>query len=139
MLKVSEVYEKQVNNGEDPANNLKFKSLTGSMVQKKDIKFNNMVPFYGYDFISSGGDGFVKATLTFDYNFAKNNHINLGGNVANIENKLFSSGNWFSAPDYTGYFVGYGLETFIGPLQTKIAYSPELNEASWYFSLGFWF
>ena len=100
---------------------------------------NNMVPFYGYDFISSGGDGFVKATLTFDYNFAKNNHINLGGNVANIENKLFSSGNWFSAPDYTGYFVGYGLETFIGPLQTKIAYSPELNEASWYFSLGFWF
>ena len=42
-----EVYEKQVSNGEDPANNLKFKSLTGSMVQKKDIKFNNMIPFYG--------------------------------------------------------------------------------------------
>ncbi|MEH6408163.1 MAG: patatin-like phospholipase family protein [Leeuwenhoekiella sp.] len=100
---------------------------------------NNMVPFYGYDFISTGGDGFVKSTLTFDYNFHRKNHVNLGVNVANIDNKIFSTGNWFTAPDYTGYFLGYGLETFIGPLQSKIAYSPELKEATWYFSLGFWF
>ncbi len=100
---------------------------------------NNIIPFYGYDFISASGDGYVKAGITFDYNFYKKNHINAGANVANIENKLFSSGNWFSTPDYTGYFIGYGLETFVGPLQTKLSYSPELDESFWYFSLGFWF
>lgn len=42
-----EVYEKQVENNQDPTNATLFKSLNGDMVQKKDIKFNNMVPFFG--------------------------------------------------------------------------------------------
>ena len=42
-----EVYEKQVENNQDPTNGALFKSLNGDMVQKKDIKFNNMVPFFG--------------------------------------------------------------------------------------------
>ena len=42
-----EVYEKAVENPNVSANQNKFKSLTGENVQKKDIKFNNMVPFFG--------------------------------------------------------------------------------------------
>ena len=42
-----DVYEKEVENGGNPSNNLQFQSLTGDNVQKKDIKFNNMVPFFG--------------------------------------------------------------------------------------------
>ena len=42
-----DVYEKQVEEGGNPSNGMLFKSLTGDMVQKKDIKFNNMVPFFG--------------------------------------------------------------------------------------------
>ena len=41
------VYEKKVEDGGDPANAMLFKSLTGADVQKCDIKFNNMVPFFG--------------------------------------------------------------------------------------------
>lgn len=100
---------------------------------------NNIIPFYGYDFISAAGDGLVKASILFDYKFYGKNHFNAGANFANIENKLFSSGNWFSSPDYTGYFLGYGLETFLGPIQVKYSYSPEIDQSLWYFSLGFWF
>lgn len=42
-----DVYEKKVESNKDPTNNNLFKSLNGDMVQKKDIKFNNMVPFFG--------------------------------------------------------------------------------------------
>jgi hypothetical protein len=42
-----EVYEKQVETPNDPTNMNMFKSLTGNVVQKKDIKFNNMVPYFG--------------------------------------------------------------------------------------------
>jgi len=42
-----DVYEKKVEAGGDPTNAMLFKSLSGDSVQKKDIKFNNMVPFFG--------------------------------------------------------------------------------------------
>ena len=42
-----DVYEEKVDNDQDPTNSALFKSLNGDMVQKKDIKFNNMVPFFG--------------------------------------------------------------------------------------------
>ena len=42
-----EVYEKEVEDGGNPSNGSVFKSLTGNEVQKADIKFNNMVPFFG--------------------------------------------------------------------------------------------
>tara|TARA_B110000046_G_scaffold85802_1_gene93828 strand:+ start:2920 stop:4749 length:1830 start_codon:yes stop_codon:yes gene_type:complete len=41
------VYEKKVENKEKVSNSTLFKSLTGNSVQKGDIKFNNMVPFFG--------------------------------------------------------------------------------------------
>ena len=41
------VYEKKVENEEPVSNSTLFKSLTGNDVQKSDIKFNNMVPFFG--------------------------------------------------------------------------------------------
>tara|TARA_B110000046_G_scaffold139137_2_gene145501 strand:- start:1418 stop:3229 length:1812 start_codon:yes stop_codon:yes gene_type:complete len=42
-----DVYERQVESGGNPSNQSIFKSLTGDALQKKDIKFNNMVPFFG--------------------------------------------------------------------------------------------
>lgn len=42
-----EVYEKKVEDHKDVTNQHLFKSLSGDVVQKKDIKFNNMVPFFG--------------------------------------------------------------------------------------------
>ncbi|MGA8853887.1 MAG: patatin-like phospholipase family protein [Christiangramia sp.] len=100
---------------------------------------NNIKPFYGYDFLSLSGDSYIKALLEFDYHIFRKNHIMAGVNIANVEDRLYSSGNWFSTPDFTGYALGYGLETFMGPLEVKYTYSPEIKNSYWFFSLGFWF
>jgi len=100
---------------------------------------NNFVPFYGYDFITISGDSYIKALIELDYEIFRKNHIIASANFANVENQLYSSGNWLSAPDYTGYALGYSLETIIGPVELKYSYSPEVKESQWFFSLGFWF
>ncbi len=100
---------------------------------------NNFVPFLGYEFISLTGNSFVKAYASLDYELFKKNHITLEGNWANIENNIFDTGEWFTLPDYRGYALGYGIETFLGPVQVKYSFSPEQNDSVWYFSLGYWF
>ncbi|MDT0675238.1 patatin-like phospholipase family protein [Autumnicola musiva] len=100
---------------------------------------NNIIPFYGYDFISLSGDSYIKALLEVDYEIFRKHHLSVSTNIANVENKLYSSGNWISMPDYSGYALGYGLETFLGPMEVKYTYSPEVDESYWFFSLGFWF
>jgi NTE family protein len=100
---------------------------------------NNFVPFYGYDFISLSGDSYIKALLEFDYELFRKNHLIASVNVANVGNKLYSTGNWLNLPDFSGYALGYGIDTFVGPLEVKYTYSPEIKTSNWFFSLGFWF
>ncbi len=100
---------------------------------------NNLIPFYGYDFISITGDSYIKGLLELDYEIFRKNHIIASANFANVENDLFSSGDWLSLPTYTGYALGYGRETFFGPVEVKYSWSPEIKGSQWFFSLGFWF
>ena len=100
---------------------------------------NNFIPFVGYDFISLTGNSFVKASFSADYQLFKKHHITLEGNWANIEDNIFETGEWFTLPSYRGYALGYAIETFIGPIQTKYSYSPEENRSYWFFNVGFWF
>ena len=100
---------------------------------------NTFVPFYGYEFISLSGDSFIKGLLELDYTFLEKNHLVLGANFANVENKLLEGGDWLSWPRYSGYAIGYGLETFLGPVEVKYSISPERQQSQWYFSVGFWF
>ena len=102
-------------------------------------RLNNLIPFYGYDYISFGGDGFVKAALTADIEIFKKNHLSFAANFANAGNDLFSSKNWLPPPSFTGYALGYGIESFLGPLEIKYSYSPEVKSSEWFVSLGFWF
>lgn len=101
---------------------------------------NNFNSFYGYDYFNIAGNSFIKADINVDYEIFKKHHIMLSGNFANIDNNIFDKGgNWFSAPDYTGYALGYSLETFLGPIEAKYTYSPEEKESYWFFNVGFWF
>ena len=100
---------------------------------------NNFVPFLGYDFISLTGNSYVKASFSADYEVFKNHHITLEGNWANIDDDIFDSGEWFTLPDYRGYALGYAIDSFVGPIQTKYSYSPEQKQSTWYFNIGFWF
>lgn len=100
---------------------------------------NNFRHFYGYDFISISGNSYIKSAATVDYEFYKKNHFNFSANYANVGNKLFSTGNWFSTPEFSGYAVGYGLETVLGPIEMKYSWSPELPKGYLWFGVGFWF
>ena len=100
---------------------------------------NTFIPFYGYDFVGLSGDSFTKLTVEFDYEFVKRNHVILTGNFANVENGLFTGGDWFTIPDYSGYAVGYGRDTFLGPVEVKYSFSPEFKKSQWYINVGFWF
>ena len=120
--------------GDASLNSLDF--LLGGCGAKK---INNFIPFYGYDFLAITGQSFAKTLITLDYEVLRNNHINLSANFANVGNKLFSTGRWFESPEFSGYALGYGLDTFAGPIQVKYSFSPELDESNWFFSIGFWF
>ena len=100
---------------------------------------NNFSTFHGYEFFSLTGNSFVKAVLNFDYEIFEKHHITGAMNMSNIEDNIFDTGEWFTAPDYTGFALGYALETFLGPIELKYAKSPELNEGCWWVNLGFWF
>lgn len=100
---------------------------------------NNFESFYGYDYVSIVGNSFVKADVTLDYELFKKHHILLSGNFANIDNNIFDDGEWITEPDYTGFALGYSIETFLGPIEAKYTWSPEIKESYWFFNLGFWF
>ena len=100
---------------------------------------NNFIPFYGYDFISLTGNSFVKGTINLDYEIFDKNHIIFSSNFANVADDIFENAEWITDPDFTGYALGYSLETFLGPIEGKYSYSPETKEGYWFFNLGLWF
>ena len=120
--------------GDDSNNSLNF--ALGGYGQNL---INNFISFYGYDYISIIGDGFVKSTINLDYEFADKHHFNFAANYANIKEDLFSDYEWFKEPEYSGYALGYGFETFLGPLEIKYTWSPESSQSNWFFNVGFWF
>ena len=102
-------------------------------------KFNNLIPFLGYEPLSLRGNNYLKSNITFDLEFHKNNHINLFANVANIGNDLFKNDDWAAITKYSGYGIGYGFESLLGPIEVKYAFSPERDMGEWHVSVGFSF
>ena len=100
---------------------------------------NNFVHFLGYDFLSLPGNSYVKAYGRLDWEFTQRHHLMFAANFANVEDDLFRTGEWFTAPDFSGYGVGYGWESFFGPVQVLYSWSPEGNNNTVFFSIGYWF
>jgi NTE family protein len=95
--------------------------------------------FYGYDFLSLAANSYLETTVTLDYEIFKKNHLNFSANYANLDDNLYESLDWFSLPKYSGYALGYGLETIIGPIEVKYSWSPETNDSYLWFTVGFLF
>lgn len=100
---------------------------------------NNFVPFFGYDFLSLPGNSYVKAYGRLDLEVAPKNHLLFAANFANVEDDLFRTGEWFTEPTYSGYALGYGLESFLGPIQVLYSWSPDVDKGNFIFSIGYWF
>ena len=100
---------------------------------------NNFIPFYGYDFLSLPGNSYVKAYGRLDWEIAPKNHLLFAANFANVDDDLFRTGEWFTEPTYSGYALGYGLKSFLGPIQVLYSWSPEVDKGNFLFSIGYWF
>ncbi|QYJ68896.1 patatin-like phospholipase family protein [Flavobacterium litorale] len=100
---------------------------------------NNFRHFYGYDFLSISGNSYLKGRATLDWELFRKNHLSLSANYANLGDNLLDKGEILSIPQYTGYALGYGLETMIGPVELKHSWSPETNKHFTWVSVGFWF
>ncbi|MBC2838009.1 patatin-like phospholipase family protein [Robiginitalea sp. SC105] len=100
---------------------------------------NNFIPFLGYDFLSLPGNSYVKAYARADWEFAQKNHLMFAANYSNVADDIFRTGEWFTAPDYSGYGLGYAWESFFGPVQVMYSWSPEGDNNQFFFSIGYWF
>ena len=100
---------------------------------------HNFRTFYGYDFLSISGNSMIKSAVTLDYNFLKKHHVNAAANYANVDDYLFDSTHWLTKANYSGYALGYGLETLFGPVELKYTWSPELTRGFAWISVGFTF
>jgi NTE family protein len=85
------------------------------------------------------GNSYLKGSITADWEFLPKQHINLLANYANIGNNIFQKADWFSQIQHSGYALGYGLETIIGPLEIKHSWSPEIKMHYTWFNIGFSF
>jgi NTE family protein len=85
--------------------------------------------------LSVSGDSYIKTALTLDYEIFKKNHLNIAANFANVADNLYETTDWFSQVKYSGYALGYGLETIVGPIEFKYSCSPELNKGFAWFSV----
>ncbi len=99
---------------------------------------NNFVPFLGFDFAQLYGDAFLKSTFVFRYEVFPKNYVSTTANFARVENDLFNKGRIFENTKQ-GYMVGYGLDTFLGPIEINYSWSPDSNQNYWYFNVGYWF
>lgn len=100
---------------------------------------NNIMPFYGYDFLELSGDSYIRGLVELDYELFRKHHLIASANYATVGENIYTTGDWFLSPEYSGYALGYALETFMGPMEVKYSYSPETRNSQWFFSLGFWF
>ena len=99
---------------------------------------NNHIPFYGYDFESLQNNSYLKSSLEFRFEFVKNHMISFTGNYARTDLDIYNGGKIFKDIK-SGYAVGYGFTTVLGPLHILRAWSPDSNQGNWYLNFGFWF
>ncbi len=98
---------------------------------------NNFKPFYGYEIGSLNDQSFIKAAADFRYEIFKKNYINAIANFARVDESAFDFENSFEVR--SGYAIGYGLASFLGPIELKYSWSPDTKEGQILFNLGFWF
>jgi len=98
----------------------------------------NFTSFYGYDVADLNGESFLKSTFTLRYEMFEKNHLSFIANFARIEDNVLKDIALFEGIK-SGYAVGYGLDSFIGPIEIKYSWTPDTNQNYWFFNFGFWF
>mgnify|MGYP006075702933 CR=1 FL=1 len=103
-----------------------------------DNFINTFIPFYGYKFGSLSGEGYLLSTLKGRFKLFKNHYFLWAASAARVEKDLFNEGMLFENIKL-GFGLGYGIDSFVGPVELNLTYSPDTNENYWFFNLGYWF
>lgn len=99
---------------------------------------NNIQPFLGYLPLHTNSNSYLKSSFLVDYKIGKSQHLKLTANIATTGNNVFQSDEWRTI-QHTGYALGYGIDSFLGPLELTYSFSPEIEKGIWYINLGWWF
>ncbi len=103
-------------------------------------EFLNLKPFYGYDIYQRFDNSYLKTLGTIQFEFYKKNFLNVSYNLGIIGNDIFSATkNWITKPNMTGIAIGYGLDSFLGPIEFKYSWSPEIKQNFLWFNVGYTF
>lgn len=99
---------------------------------------NNFVTFYGYEFAELTNTSFIKSQFDIRYNFKDKHYLSFIANYARLDDNVFKDIDVFK-DIRSGYALGYSYNSFLGPIEIKYSWSPDINQSQFLFNLGFWF
>lgn len=99
---------------------------------------SNFYRFYGYDTGELIGQSFLKSKIDVRCKLFDKNYLNFTANYIRVSKNFLDGIQIFKGLNQ-GYAVGYGVETFLGPIELKYSWSPDHSRKYWLFNLGFWF
>ena len=130
----------------------KFQNEAGATIGPRSIQFfdfvlggfgfynfSNFRPFYGYNFLALSGNSYIKTDFTVSYEVMRKNFISASANYANIGVDIFRNTDWIGTANFSGYALGYSIDSFIGPLEIKHSWSPETRLHYTWFNIGYSF
>ncbi|MDH3381169.1 MAG: patatin-like phospholipase family protein [Flavobacteriaceae bacterium] len=103
-----------------------------------DNFINTFIPFFGYNFADLSDRTFLKSSIKLRQEVVANNYLTFTANAARVEKNVLKDSNLFDNTKF-GYALGYGLDTFVGPIEFIYSWSPKTKHNHWFFNLGFWF
>lgn len=110
------------------------KFILGGFVEQE---FMNYSRFYGLPFITSAGDHLMLVGGKLQAKILRNHYLSGFFNMASLKNDFEDI-----QPlkyQFTGYGIGYGYDSPLGPIIGLWTYSPTTKRGLFNVSLGFWF
>lgn len=98
---------------------------------------NNITPFVGFAFTELEGDQVILLRADIRTELFKNNYVYFRSNVASLSNSIEETLTFQNI--YTGFGLGYGWDSFAGPMEFTITLSTNHNDILTYVNLGYWF
>jgi len=95
-------------------------------------------PFFGYEIGELSANSYLLSAAKIQVEIFKDNYVSFTKNIANIRHDLYKGHNVLKSTN-DGYGIGYGVNSFLGPIEVHYSWSPDNNNKIFYINLGFWF
>lgn len=99
---------------------------------------NTFISLYGYEFADLSNNSFLKSQFDLRYRVGGKHYFSFIANYARLADNVFKNIELFENIK-SGYAIGYSYDSFIGPVELKYSWTPDINESHILFNLGYWF